>query len=232
MSHAAINDTFWLVSLLLQLLLVGLLFTRGIHRKLPVLTTLLIFYPLRSILLFALSGHLSPPTFANIYSSLSVVDIILQFLLAIEIAVHLFRHTAARISHRIVVLSFLAVLACIATFFLTRILPPDPPIPPDRVQIYDSFLLLFLSIWVITRNAPALLLRVSLGFGAYAAIDLLATVIRTVAATRHDVPTFEIWSYIRSATYVLVVIFWILALQTEPASASPSATSPEPALAP
>ncbi len=86
-----INTIVWTFSLALQALLVVAVFGRRIARRLPCFTILILFYPLRSALLFAVIGHIPAGDYGALYSTLSLVDILLQIGFAVEIGFRLIR---------------------------------------------------------------------------------------------------------------------------------------------
>jgi hypothetical protein len=216
MTRASINDTLWIAGLLLQCSLLILLFTRRIARHLPVLTVLFTFYPLRSALLFVLSRYLDPATYAAIYNTTSLANIILQFAVALEIAIHLLRASPGRTLLRILLLVLLPA-ASGATLLVIRTLPANSPLPPDRLQIFASsvmVLLCFCTLIQTTANQTITLLRrLTLGFAFYGLLSILAICFHTVAAIHRDVRAFEQWSYILSVVYLLTVIYWIVTLK-------------------
>jgi hypothetical protein len=230
MTRATINDSLWALGLLLQCSLLTLLFTCGIARRLPLFTLLIAFYLLRSILLFTLFGHIDPDNYALTYNTLAAADLVLQLLLAIEITVRLVRVSGGWAARRRGLL-LLPCLAFAATWLLTQSLPANTRVPPDRLQLFDWFALVFLCLWAIAlrKAAPAaasLLRRTLLGLGAYAFLGISVTIARTLAAADRNALRFAQSSYVLPVAWLLVVLYWIAVLKPTAAQPAQLADSP------
>jgi hypothetical protein len=220
MTHAAINHSLLALGLILQCSLLALLFTRRLARSLPIFTLLIAFYLLRSVLLLTLFGHIDSDFYAVTYNTLAAVDLVLQLLLAVEIAARLVRAAGGWATHRGALLT-LPCLALVATLWLTQALPAQTRVPPDRLQLFNWFLAVLLCLWAISlrKTAPAatlLLRRLLLGLGAYAFLGIGATILRTLAAANRDALRFTRFSYILPIAWLLVVLYWIAALKPQP----------------
>ncbi len=242
--QSVLNNTLWTLSLVLQITLVAAIFSRNIARKLPAFTALITFYPLRAACLFALYGHLPPDFYASLNTSFSLLDLLLQAAVAIELTLALIRERGGWTLPR----ALLALLAVVASSTATTLaiaqLPPHIPLPIDRAQTFLYFLLLALFLWIVTTpasniqhssqprpNQPGLnLLRpVALGLALYASISLAAQVGRTVAAIHRDAQAYARWSYTSAAGYLLVVALWLLTLKLQPEPESnPQPSEPTP----
>lgn len=213
MTRAALNNSVWILSLVLQFSLLALLFVRGISRRVIAFTTIIAFYPLRSITLFLLAAiHLAPESYATTTNILSIIDLLLQFLVAAEIALQLQRASGLQ-GRRWLWLLALPALAWAGTLLVIQLLPARAPIPPDRLQIFDSLTMILLCVWTMLRPVPALLRRITLGFAFYGAVSLLGSAGRASAAIHRDPQLFARWAYILPAVYLAVVLFWIATLK-------------------
>jgi len=216
MTRALLNNSIFAAGLVLQCSLLVLLFVRGLSRRLPVFTLLLVFYTLRAATFFTLAGHLAPAAYASLYNTLSLVDILLQFCVAIAIAIEFLPATSGWTSLRGFLLLFLlAACSWAATLAVTGLLPVNAPVPPDRLQTFDSLTMILLGIWALSRPVPALQRRLTLGFAFFGAVSLLTTAARTVAAIHRDAYLFAQWSYTLSGAYLLVVAYWIAVLKPD-----------------
>jgi hypothetical protein len=211
-----INNTLWALSIILQIALVIAVFARHIVRRVPCFTALLIFYPLRAAVLFALFGHLAPASYAGLYSTLSYVDIVLQTIVAIEIAAHLIRELGGITARNTVLLLLLLALTTGATLLVLARLPEHSPIPADRAQTFLSFVMLALFVWTIIASRSNILRAITLGLGLYASISLFSQTGRITAALHRDADAFARWSYISAAGYLVVVCLWFLTLKPPP----------------
>jgi hypothetical protein len=191
---------------------------------------LLAFYLLRSILLFTLSGHIDSDAYTATYNGLSILDLLLQLLVAIEIAFRLTRISGGWATRR----DMLFVLPCLAfgaTWLVCQMLPIVTRLPPDRLQLFDWFALLLLGVWSLTlptNDPPALSLlrRVSVGLAVYSLLGVCATIARTLAAAHRDARLFAESSYILPIAWLLVVLCWIAILK--PAALKPQPDNPAP----
>jgi hypothetical protein len=228
-THAVINASIWACGLILQTALLIALFRRRIARRFPLFTLLIAFYLLRSIVLFLLSSHIAITSYISLYNTLSIVDILLQISVAIEVINHLARGNAGwTLRHCALAATFLCI-ADIATILTTAIFPPHPPVPLDRSQLFLSFLMILLFAWTISiRSASPLLRRVILGFALYGTANLLASTGRTYASRHNRADVYEAWSYTLAAAYLAVIVLWLFTLKAEDSqTAIPYPPAPE-----
>jgi hypothetical protein len=225
-SPQTINTIVWTFSLALQMLLVVAVFGRGLARRLPCFTILIVFYPLRSALLFALIGHIPPADYAALYSTLSLIDILLQIAFVLEIGFRLIRRLG-KLTLRNCLFVFLPLsTAAVGASIILTLLPHHAPIPADRIQTFVSCLLigLFLST-VLTTTSP--LLRITtLGFALYSSVSLIAQAARLNAALHRNAAAYSAWSYATAAAYLLIVLLWFFALKPE--GSTKTLTTPDP----
>lgn len=215
MTRVAINDSIWALGLVLQCALVSMMFARGIARRLPVFTVLIVFYPLRSLVRFTVYSHFAAGTYSSIYAVVSLLDIVLQLAVATEIGVHLLRACWGSM-RRMVAGGIFVLIPCLAwgaTLLVCNMLPPEVPIPPDRLQMFASFTMIALCVWAHLRPIAHLLRRVATGFAIYGAFDIAGTAGRTMAAVHRDVRAYTEWAYLLSAVYLGVVVYWMIVLR-------------------
>ena len=84
-----LNLCLWLAGLALQAFLLVVLFRRKLVLRVPVFSFLIAFYVVRAAVLYVLSPRMAPPDYSHLYSVLSLADLCLQILVAVEIGVHL-----------------------------------------------------------------------------------------------------------------------------------------------
>ncbi|CAN5662921.1 hypothetical protein BH10ACI4_BH10ACI4_26530 [soil metagenome] len=214
-----LNNILWLISLLLQIILLAALFSRNIPRRLPAFTTLIAFYPLRAALLFTLYGHLAPATYGGLYTNLALLDLILQAVVAVELTLHLLREPATQTRSkplpRALALLPVVAAAAAATLLVVRQLPTTAPIPTDRAQTFLSFLYLGIFIWTTATTQSPLLRPITLGFALNASISLFSQTGHITAALHRDAQAYARWSYASAATYLIVVCLWYLTLKPQ-----------------
>jgi hypothetical protein len=208
-----ISLLLWCFGLALQLLLLALLFRRGLARRFPVMTGLLGFYVLRSLLLYALLRFSARDVYQAWYDALSLADIALQVALAAEIAVAALRQRGGWSGRRGAVAALVsgAVLAAAAT--LASLLPARGVVPVDRGSAFSSLLLVLVFVWIAALRARGPALRIGAGFSVYGVVAVAAAVARHLAAIHRNGRAYVAGSYIPSGVYLAVLVFWILALR-------------------
>ena len=204
MTRAGINDVLWWTSLTLECALLALVFLRGIPRRMPWFTLLLLIYPLRSVALAVLSERMEPPAYHNLYDALSLLGMLAQLAVAAEIGCKL---RPLRWGWSGVVVTVLGALA--GTVAMWAALPVRSPVPPDRLEIFWSWTMVMLWGWAVTAQAPRLVRLIADGLAAYAAVDLMAMAGKAVAALHRDAQGFAGWSYASTATYLVVIVAWL-----------------------
>ncbi len=227
-SPQAVNTIVWTFSLALQTLLVVAVFGRGIARRLPGFAVLVVFYPLRSALLFALFGHIPADDYGSLYSTLSLVDIVLQIAFALEIGFRLLREPG-KLTLRRGLFVLLPLLAAAAGAYVTlTLLPHHAPIPTDRIQTFISYILIGVFVSTMLTTTSSLLRITTLGFALYSSISLIAQAARLNAALHRNAAAYTAWSYTTAAAYLLVVLLWFFALKPEVPAKTLSTLDPEP----
>jgi hypothetical protein len=210
-----LNTSVWIAGLVLQSFLLVALFLRRVARRLPIFTMLLSFYVVRSILLYSLSGHLAPDEYGTLYNALSLADFVLQIVVAGELALCVLRGANRRpwagwTKTGIVIVLALAIAAVTAS----QVSVPGR-YPPDRGMAFVAILMFFLVVWMIAAKVSGPPRRVAEGFAFYGAIGTLAGIERAYAAIARNARAFTVWSYISTAAWLVVVLFWIFALRPD-----------------
>lgn len=216
LSQLVLNNALWTLSLVLQLTLVAAIVSRNIARRLPAFTALLTFYPLRAACLFLLYGHIAPDIYASLNASLSLLDLVLQAAVAVELTIRLIQELGGWTLPRALIALLALIASSIATTLVLAQLPAHTPLPVDRAQTFLYFLLLALFLWSVLTSHSNLLRPVALGLALYASISLAAQAGRTVAAIHRDASAYARWSYTSATGYLLVVALWLLTLKLQP----------------
>jgi hypothetical protein len=211
MTRAAINNSLFLAGLVLQAGLLALVFLRGIARKIPSFTLLLLFYPMRALVLFVLPRLIGPSDFGVAYRELSLFGLLLQLIVAAEIAWRLWRVLGATRWGLLLV----PVIAWVGALALWAALPARAPLPVDRVQMFCSMVMILLCGFALAGHADLLLRRVIAGLAVFGVVDLIATAGKSLAAMHRDATGFAVWSYADAGCYLLVVLFWMVSLRDE-----------------
>ena len=216
LTQSTINTLVWIVSLALQLALFSALFARNIARRFPIFTSLIGFYLLRSAILFLIFGHIGPAAYHTLYNDLTLLDLLIQTAVAVEILIHLVHGGGGWTRGNALFAAALLSIAALATALTTTLLPAHAPIPVDRTQFFFSFLMLFLFAWAMRIPAASNLVRhITGGIALYGIVNISANFGRTYAALHNNVPLYATWSYALAAIYLVVVLFWLFTLKSE-----------------
>ena len=211
MTRNAINDSLWSVSLVLQIGLLALVFLRDLAGRLPSFTVLLVFYPLRAAALFFLSGHMAADDYTAMYRGLAVLGLLLPIIVAAEISLRLW----SGLGRAQWGLLLVPVVAWLGAMWLWSILPIKGPLRPDRVEMFGSLLMILLFGFALKARTTGILRKVIGGLATFGIVDLMATAGKGFAAAHRDADTFAGWSYASSGVYLLVVLFWMVALRPD-----------------
>jgi len=195
--------------LVLQLVLLFLLFTRRMASQLWLFTVLLCFYAIRSILLFTLFTHLSRAAYASLYTGLSLLDLLLQIAVAIELARVILRFGAKSLLPRALLVPIFFLLSAALTVIVAVVLPAHSQIPVDRGTIFTGFLFVQLFAWSLTVRLSRWRQSVLAGLAGIGAAGILSQAARSLAAFHHNAHAFLLWSYFNAGAYLLVVLLWI-----------------------
>lgn len=231
-----LSTLLWTLGLGLQILLLLLLVKRRIARHRPLFTALLLFYCIRSVLLFTASPHLSRAASLDLSTALSLLDLLLQIALAFTLARSLVRSAVrspgnSRSGSRLpttILFGALLVLSATLTAALVAVLPAHSPAPVDRAVTFTA--LLFLSLFAYTSAHrlrspnptipdPAVPDHTSIdrtilaGLAAFSLAGIASQCGRCIAASHRDAHTFFAWTSVSLAAYLLVLLFWILRCQ-------------------
>lgn len=209
MTRTTINHLLWGTSMAAQLALFALALRRGVGRVLPLFTGLLGFYPARALALFLLFGHMATARYADMYRAVALAGLVAEFAVAVELGVKL---STGLWMMRAAAVSLICLLACGVVVLLLRWAPANAPIPPDRLQMLCSAMLVLLAVQALAVPKRPLVRWVAQGFGVYGAVDLVAVVERASATVHRDARSFAGWSYGVSAAYLAAVLVWIWAV--------------------
>jgi len=210
-TRATVNHAIWAAGVVLQFGLLALMFLRRIAGRVPSFTVLLAFYPLRAVVLYFLVGHIAPDDYLSLYHGLAVVALVLVLITAIELSWRLWE-VLPRARWGLLATPFVAALIAES---LWRVLPMKSLVPADRIEMFESAMMVLLCGFALAGRAPEFLRKVLAGLAVFGLVDLMATAGKNFAAQRRDGAMFAGWSYANTGVYVLVVLFWLLTLQNE-----------------
>ena len=210
----------WACGLLLQLALFIALSRRDIARRTPLFTALIGFYLFRSALLYLGFGLIGSESYHSIYEASQMLEIFIELGLAASLALAIIRGDAgaAEVTQperrmRTVVAAALLIGALLLTWLVASLVPARAAVQPDRAQILFDLLMILLWGWSrILRSSLEPARTILSGFAVYGAISIAASLGRTHASLGHNAREYGLWSYAVSATYLAVVIYWIISV--------------------
>lgn len=228
MSWHAANLALWIVALALEAALAVAVFARGIARAWPGFSALLVFYPLRASLLYLLSHRLDPAAFASSSAALSILALLLEAWVALELLLRLMRAGGAGAGRRIVVPAAIAAAAFTAASITLALIPARLVV--DRAQVVSSWFFLALFAAACTRVAPiGNLTRIAAGLAAFSSFQLIALAGRAHAFLERSARSYLAWSYLPAAAWIAVVGAWLFLLLRRPLASPAPLTLPRSA---
>ncbi len=208
-----LNFCLWSAGLLLQAILLIRLVRLRLALRMPVFVLLIAFYMVRSLILYGIFVHLDRAAYSHLYAVFSLVDLILQVVLAIEIIVYALRAGRPSTQRRkLRVTAALAAGAILAAGFAMAV-PEHGRIPFDRGIVFATLLMLFVLLWMIFARINGPHRRVAEGFVTYGIVAILAGIGRNAAILSHSQALFLGASYTQSGIYLLIVLYWILTIR-------------------
>lgn len=222
------NNWIWGAGLGMQVVLLWVLVHRRITRYLPLFTTLIGLYVFRSVFLYAGFGHISGDMYSLSYDALSLLDVVMQVLVAWELfCAWQEERIAGRALDRMAAFAGLVVAAAAVAWGISRAVPAAVHTPIDRGVLLPSVLmLLVLGVREMRPTGAATAMqraarRVLVGFAVLAAAGIASQVGRTVAALHREARLYLRWTYMDAFAYLVVLLFWLIALsgqrrRTEP----------------
>jgi hypothetical protein len=214
---SAINLSLWVTGVALQIILVAMLFARRTARRFPVFSLLIIFYVVRSILLFALFGHFAPDIYGRLYEFFSWTDLFLQLLLAGEITLSILRLRSGWTLRRTARVAASVVLSLAIAGAVAALLPAHGRIPIDRGSAFAAILMFILFVAASFTRFEGTPRRIAGGFALYGATGILASELRNFAALHHNTGVIVASSYTQAGIYIAILLYWLFALEADAA---------------
>ena len=88
----------------------------------------------------------------------------------------------------------------------------NPRAPIDRTILFISTIYLLVFLATVREKAPTLIRRLVAGFAFYAVAQYCLPDWPCACGAHRDVTAFQQWSYAEPAAYLVLVVFWIVAL--------------------
>lgn len=209
----SINQILWYSGLILQALLLLSLFLRGLARRFPLFSLLILFYIVRVSLLYFLHGHISREAYADLYENSSLADIALQFLVAAEIAVNFFRAGGAFAWPRATWTAAIFLGGVLVATVAAAFIPSHGRVPVDRGSAATALLMVYMFLWSMIGRIAGTARWIAAGFSLYGVTAIIASVARSQAALHRDATAYTTASYVQSGMYLAVLLLWLLILR-------------------
>ena len=207
---SATNISLLAASLVLQLLLLTLLFTRRMASHLRLFTVLLCFYAFRAVLLALLFPWVSRGSYVQIYTLLSALDVLLQIALAIEFSLLILRLGERPYLPRVLLIPAIFLFAAVFAAGIAALLPPHSRAPADRGSIFTGLLFIELLFWSFSIRLPRWQRSALTGLAGIGAASILSQLGRSIAAIHQDTHAYRLWSYSNAAVYLITLVLWIM----------------------
>lgn len=230
-----INPLLLFTTLVASITLLGVMWQRRLSRRLLLFFVLLVFYVVRSAVLLVAVRLFNPATYANVSELMSLLDIVLQLVLAYSLIHFLtrLRRNAKPAGSRLLgsaVFLFSAALLCAAllTMGVVAALPVYSPVPLDRAIVFTGFVFLLLLLFVRRRGGNTPESRLLIGFSIASAANIIAQYGRTLSAAQNDPTLFLLWAYANAVVWIGVLVFWIIRLRPTSPATLPTRASAQP----
>jgi len=214
------NNWLWIVGLILQTVLLGVLLRSGLVRKLPLFTSLMAFYVGRAVFLHFGADLMEDDAFSMCQQGLSLIDLIFQIGVAWELMSGGRSERAERTQGRHrgrQVMWFGAMVAASAAlaWAVSTISPIKLYAHFDRGVILTSLLMLMVAAWALPKMREpgrAAAGRVLIGYTPLAATAIASQIGVAIAASTRNKHAYFGWSYATAIVYLAVLVFWLAAI--------------------
>jgi hypothetical protein len=205
----------WIAGLVLQSLLLLVLFRRRVVRLFPVFSCLIAFYVARSALFYVLA---KPPAASHreLFNFLSLVDLFLQIVLVIEIAVRSFASQATAKDRPWSRLALQLAIEAVMAAAIAMLVPEPTRVRVDRGVLFVTLLMMLRLVWMARHRFRGIPLLISAGFALYGVMVTATAIVQNMAAESRDMVEFTAASYINAVVYLGIVLFWIVGVLRAP----------------
>lgn len=210
------------MGLISEVVLIGVLVVKKLTRRLKVFTILVCYYTLQTILLYAVMRYAGGRVYFYAYWSSAIIDVLLQICLFMEGAIQIFRPTGywgADIKRTLICLLSASVTLALA---LTWLAAPETKYPVQAVVIrghfFSSVLISELFVAMVTFSVAlglpmnTYISRVLNGWGVYTIAGILIQGLQSYFGVAKGTETYALLSQYKVALYVLITIYWSIAL--------------------
>jgi hypothetical protein len=213
---------FWAASFLGHLALLFVLWERHRAKLFPFFTALISTNIIRTIALYLVMHHWTTGNYFYTYWSLTVLDTILQFCVAYEMASHVFRPMGVWSSDVRKGFIWLLGLSLVVASGLTWLASPPTRFIVQSIVIKANF---FAAAWMselfvgmmtlsarVKRPWNTHVAAISKGFGVYSMLGVIIESGQAYFGAGQNTEAYTDLSHLRIAVYLGCVVYWIVAL--------------------
>lgn len=219
MHLSALDHLLWAAGFVGNVLLLAVLWLRRRARQFPIFTAFIGGAVLRTVLLYAVQRRGSVYVYFVAYWSLAIaVDVVLQLLVVLETARHVFRPLGrwAPDARRGMVwlVSGSLLLAALLTWVSTPVSTHWEELVVSRGSFFSSTLMseLFVGMLVlsVTVGLPwkTHVARIAYGLGVYSTLDIALEAAHTLYGTGYRTETDQALSHARMVLYLGCLVYW------------------------
>jgi hypothetical protein len=227
-THSQVSLALWLIGLIVQAGMVLLMVRKRLFEEMPLFFTYTIFQVVRSLLLLAIKSWFSLTVFSYSYWTSESISAVLGFLVINEVFTKVLGgYRGLRHMSKLLFRWALAILVVLA--FVAAMSAPSESTPgliaavvslERSVRIVQCGLLLLLFIFAsaLSISWRNYVFGIALGFGIYAAIELILVSTRLQAGSVLD----HVFVFLKPAAYVIAILVWSFYLALPVPSPAPS----------
>lgn len=217
---------FWVAGLVGHIALLCVLLLRRRMRQFPFFTALIAANVIRTIILYFVLRGGSRETYFYTYWTFAMLDVALELCVLYEIASHVFRPLGYWAPDARRGSIWLLAASLVVAAGLTWLASPQTLFWQQTVVIRGSlfFAALMSEIFVgtvalsVTIGLPwkSFVGRIAQGFGVYSITDIVIEGISSLKGVAHGTEVYAVLSHARMAIYLMVLVYWGIALWKDP----------------
>lgn len=226
-----IDFLLWAAGFAASVILLGVLFLRDRAREFPFFTSLIAINVVRTVVLYIVARAGTSHQYLIAYLWLGTPDLVLQLCVVYELALQVFRPVRTWVAEVKTGFPLLVCGSVLLALGLTWLTAPPPSsfarAALIRGNFFSSVLMSELFVGMMALSATVRLpwkthvARIAQGLGTYSVIGILTEAGHTLFGMDHSARISAAFSYIRIASYLGCLSFWIVMLWRDAPASSP-----------